>query len=38
MGFHRCLAPAGNLKRISAPEGIKLVGVESVERAMEALF
>ena len=38
MGFHRCLAPAGNLKRISAPKGIKLVGVESVERAMEALF
>jgi DNA repair protein RadA/Sms len=38
MGFHRCLAPAGNLKRVTAPEGIKLVGVESVEQAMETLF
>lgn len=38
MGFHRCLAPAGNLKRISAPQGIELVGVETVERAMEILF
>jgi DNA repair protein RadA/Sms len=38
MGFDRCLAPAGNLKRITAPEGIRLVGVESVEQAMETLF
>lgn len=38
MGFHRCLAPAGNLKRISAPKGIELVGVENVEAAMETLF
>jgi DNA repair protein RadA/Sms len=38
MGFHRCLAPAGNLKRITAPEGIELVGVENVEQAMQILF
>ncbi|MEJ2155353.1 MAG: DNA repair protein RadA [Desulfobacteraceae bacterium] len=38
MGFHRCLAPAGNLKRISAPKGIELVGIKDVEAAMEILF
>jgi DNA repair protein RadA/Sms len=38
MGFHRCLAPAGNLKRISAPKGIELVGVDNVEVALETLF
>ena len=38
MGFRRCLAPAGNLKRIIAPAEIELVGVASVEAAMEALF
>ncbi|MGD9369299.1 MAG: DNA repair protein RadA [Desulfobacteraceae bacterium] len=38
MGFHRCLAPAGNLKRISAPDGMELVGVDNVEAAMEILF
>ena len=38
MGFRRCLAPAGNLKRIIAPAEIELVGVVSVEAAMEALF
>jgi DNA repair protein RadA/Sms len=38
MGFHRCLAPAGNLKRIAAPKGMELVGVADVEAAMEILF
>jgi DNA repair protein RadA/Sms len=38
MGFHRCLAPKGSLKRIEAPEKIQLVGVATVEEAMEALF
>ncbi len=38
MGFRRCLAPAGNLKRIIAPAEIELVGVASVEAAMETLF
>jgi DNA repair protein RadA/Sms len=38
MGFHRCLAPAGNLKRVTAPAELELVGVATVEQAMEALF
>lgn len=38
MGFHRCLAPAGNLKRITAPKGMELLGVKNVEKAMETLF
>ncbi len=38
MGFTRCLAPAGNLKRISAPPEITVIGVENVEDAMEMLF
>jgi DNA repair protein RadA/Sms len=38
MGFHRCLAPAGNLKRILAPRGMELVGIKDVEAAMEILF
>jgi DNA repair protein RadA/Sms len=38
MGFRRCLAPAGNLKRITAPKDIQLIGVADVEAAMETLF
>ncbi len=38
MGFSRCLAPAGNLKRIAVPKGMDLIGVANVDRAMEALF
>ncbi len=38
MGFNRCLAPAGNLKRITAPRDIALIGVANVEAAMETLF
>jgi DNA repair protein RadA/Sms len=38
MGFRRCLVPAGNLKRIDVPDGMQLVGVPNVDRAMEALF
>jgi len=38
MGFHRCLAPAGNLKRISPPPEIEMVGVATVEQAMEVIF
>jgi DNA repair protein RadA/Sms len=38
MGFKRCLAPASNIKRVSAPEGIELIGVTNVEQAMETLF
>ena len=38
MGFRRCLVPAGNLKRAVVPKGIELVGVATVEQAMETLF
>ncbi len=38
MGFHRCLAPKGSLKRVEAPAEIELIGVDTVEAAMEALF
>jgi len=38
MGFHRCLAPKGSLKRVAVPDQIELIGVDTVERALEALF
>ena len=38
MGFTRCIAPAGSLKRIKPPGDIDLAGVQDVERAMEVLF
>jgi DNA repair protein RadA/Sms len=38
MGFHRCLVPSGNLKRVAVPPEMELVGVANVEQAMEAIF
>jgi DNA repair protein RadA/Sms len=38
MGFARCIAPAGNIRRITGPAEIELVGVANVDQAMEALF
>jgi DNA repair protein RadA/Sms len=38
MGFTRCVAPAGNIKRIDGVPDIELVGAADVDRAMEALF
>jgi len=38
MGFHRCLAPKGSVKRVTVPDQIELIGVDTVERALEALF
>jgi DNA repair protein RadA/Sms len=38
MGFSRCIAPAGSLKRIKQPKDIELAGVQNVEGAMEVLF
>jgi len=37
LGFTRCLLPAGNLKQVRA-KGIELVGVKTVEDAMDRLF
>jgi len=38
MGFSRCLIPFGNLKRMSGFKGLDLVGVKTVEEAIEYLF
>ncbi len=37
LGFTRCLLPAGNVKQVRA-KGIELVGVKTVDDAMERLF
>jgi DNA repair protein RadA/Sms len=38
MGFQRCLVPRGSLKGLETPGEIHIVGVGSVNEAMEALF
>jgi DNA repair protein RadA/Sms len=38
LGFNRCVLPAGNLKNLDEPKGIKLIGVRSATEALEALF
>ena len=38
MGFVRCLAPKGNLDRLSAIKGIQLLAIKTVSDAMEILF
>ncbi len=38
MGFVRCVLPENNLKRMSRPEGVSLVGVKSLSEAMDYLF
>lgn len=36
LGFTRALLPAGNLERLEAPEGMALLGVATLEEALEA--
>ncbi|MBT0652100.1 DNA repair protein RadA [Geomobilimonas luticola] len=38
LGFSRCLMPAGNVKQVKGVKGLELVGVKSVEEALEKLF
>ncbi len=38
MGFVRCVLPENNLKRMSRPDGVSLVGVKSLSEAMDYLF
>jgi DNA repair protein RadA/Sms len=38
MGFTRCLVPKSNLKRMGSVEEIDIVGVKTVEEAIEVLF
>lgn len=37
-GFKQVIAPAGNVPRRKKPEGIALIGVKTVEAALDALF
>jgi DNA repair protein RadA/Sms len=37
LGFSRCILPAGNLRNIRLPD-VEMIGVESVEQALEVLF
>jgi DNA repair protein RadA/Sms len=37
LGFSRCLLPAGNLKQVKV-KGMELIGVRSVEEALERVF
>jgi DNA repair protein RadA/Sms len=38
MGFTRCIVPESSLKRMPVQEGIEVIGVKSVEKAVENLF
>ena len=38
LGFKRCLLPLGNRKNIEAPAGLELVGINSVQQALELVF
>ena len=38
MGFKRCIVPESNLKRMMIPGGISIIGVKTLEEAMEYLF
>jgi len=37
LGFSQCLVPAGSLKQVKA-SGVELIGVRSVEDALQRLF
>jgi DNA repair protein RadA/Sms len=38
LGFSRCLLPAQNQEKMKSIKGIELIGVETVQEAIEALF
>ncbi len=38
MGFTRCIVPKNNLKRTTVPKGMAIVGVRTVDEAIETLF
>jgi DNA repair protein RadA/Sms len=38
LGFRRAVVPAGNARHAEAPDGIDVVGVETVEEALEGLL
>jgi len=38
LGFRRAVIPAGNARHVEAPAGMEIVGVDTVEAALEALL
>ncbi len=38
LGFDQCLLPANNLKALEPPDGMKMLGVRTVEEALQILF
>ncbi len=38
LGFERCILPAGNLKNLEVPTGLKLIAVRCVQDALDVLF
>ncbi|GBD38678.1 DNA repair protein RadA [bacterium HR37] len=38
LGFKRCLLPRTNLERLTVETSLSLIGVDSIEKAIEALF
>ena len=38
LGFDRCLMPSGNVKQVKGVKGLELVGIGSVEEALERIF
>ena len=38
MGFNRCLIPENNLKRIRATKDMEMIGIKTVDQAIEVLF
>jgi DNA repair protein RadA/Sms len=38
MGFNRCIIPENNLKRINATKDMEIIGIKTVDQAIEALF
>ena len=38
LGFNRCFLPAGNLKNLEAPPGLRLMGVKNAEEMLEDIF
>ena len=38
MGFDRCLIPQSNHRQVIGPKGLTLVGIKTVEEAIDTLF
>jgi DNA repair protein RadA/Sms len=38
LGFRRAVVPAGNARHVEAPAGMEVLGVETVEEALERLL